>query len=62
MRRTGPASAGRRPIVFASRGFSFSAVRVTEIAFCTNEARPASIARLLEAGSQVKTSAVSVSR
>ncbi len=61
MRRTGPFRAGTRPIFFAISGFSFSAVRDTEIAFWTKEARPASIIRLFEAGSQVKISAVSVS-
>ena len=58
MRRAGPWSAGTRPIFLASSGLSFSAVRVTEIALHTKDARPASIIRLLDAGSQVKTSGV----
>ena len=50
-----------RPIFFAISGFSRSAVRVTEIALQTNDARPARIIRLFEDGSQVKTSGVIVS-
>ena len=49
------------PILPASSGFSRSAVRVTEIAFWTNDARPASIMRLFDDGSHVNTSGVSVS-
>ena len=44
--------------LLASSGLSFSAVRVTEMALQTKDARPASIIRLLDAGSQVKTSGV----
>ena len=58
MRRTGPCRAGTRPIFRASSGLSFSAVRVTEMALHTKDARPASIIRLFDAGSQVKTSGV----
>ena len=62
MRRTGPRRAGVRPIFRAISGFSFSAVRVTEIALVMKDPRPASIIRLLEDGSQVNTSGVIVSR
>ena len=61
MRRTGPLSAGVRPIFFDMSERSRSAVRVTEIALQTNDALPARIIRLFEEGSQVKTSGVIVS-
>src|SRR5690349_3639134 len=59
IRRAGPLSALQMPILLEIGFLSFSAVRVTEIAFWTNETWPASIARLFDDGSQVKTSAVS---
>src|ERR1051325_7151990 len=58
MRRTGPLSALHRPIFDDSGFLSCSAVRVTEMAFCTNDTWPASMARLFDDGSQVKTSDV----
>src|SRR3984893_1015999 len=61
MRRTGPLSAGVSWICFDISGVSFSAERVTEMAFSTKEALPDRMARFLEEGSQVNTSAVSVS-
>ena len=42
-------------------GLSFSAVRVTEMAFATYESFPARMPRLFEDGSQVKTSPVCAS-
>ncbi len=59
IRRTGPLSAGTSWIFFDMSGLSFSAVRVTEMAFATYESLPARIPRLFEDGSQVKTSPVS---
>src|ERR1700688_46228 len=61
MRRTGPLSAGVSWIWRDISGLSFSAARVTEMAFSTKEALPDRMARLFEEGSQVNTSAVSVS-
>src|SRR6185503_1282789 len=58
IRRVGPLSALQIPILPEIGFLSFSAVRVTEIAFCTNDTWPASIARLFDDGSQVNTSAV----
>src|ERR1043165_7278621 len=58
MRRTGPASAGRSWIFFDISGLSFSAERVTEMAFATYESFPARMPRLFDDGSHEKTSAV----
>jgi len=61
MRATGPFKAGRSWIALDISGLSFSAVRVTEMAFWTKESLPARMPRLFDDGSHVKTSAVSVS-
>src|ERR1043165_6387972 len=61
MRRAGPASAGRIWIFFDISGLSFSAARVTEMAFATYESFPARMPRLFDDGSHEKTSAVIVS-
>ncbi len=61
IRRTGPFSACAIWIAFDISGLSFSAERVTEIAFATNESLPARMPRLFDDGSQVKTSGVIVS-
>ena len=56
MRRAGPLAALARPIWSEMAIPLFSPSRVTEIAFKTTEALPASMARLLEDGSQESTS------
>src|SRR5437867_4415928 len=61
IRRTGPAAALARWIFSVKAGLSFSPVRVIEMAFRANETVPASMARLLEEASQVKTSGVMAS-
>ena len=45
---------------FDISGLSFSAERVTEMAFCTKESFPERMPRLFDDGSHEKTSAVSV--
>ena len=60
MRRTGPRNAGVIWMFFDISGLSFSAERVTEIAFCTYESLPDRMPRLFDEGSQEKTSGVSV--
>ena len=61
MARTGPRSAFASWIWRDISGFSFSAVRVVEMAFSTRESLPETTARLLDDASHVKTSAVMVS-
>ena len=61
MRRTGPLQVLITQIFFDISGFSFSAVLVMEMAFRATEIFPASMALLLEDGSQLKTSSVIVS-
>jgi hypothetical protein len=61
MARTGPASAFVSWIWRDISGFSFSAVRVVEMAFRTRESFPETTPRLLDEASQVKTSGVMVS-
>src|SRR5512141_2074427 len=59
MRRTGPFGALQIMMWLEMGLCSRSAWRVTEMALATNDVLPASIARLFEDGSQVKTSDVS---
>src|SRR3972149_6805502 len=61
MRRTGPLGVLITMIFFEISGFSFSAVRVMEMALQATEILPAIMALLLEEGSQLKTSSVIVS-
>ena len=62
MRPAGPRG-GRAMAIFEAMGSrSFSAERVMEMAFITSDDCPASIARLLEDGSQARTAGVIASR